>query len=85
MIAFPVDGLARGIILRDLHEDLAIYVMIFTIGNDRGTISSALRPVKSLAGTASIMRRWPYWSRAAASSGSSPSTLPSATTLRPSM
>jgi len=32
LMALPVDGIARGIISRELHDQMAIYVLIFAIG-----------------------------------------------------
>ena len=32
LIALLIDGVARGVIPRDLHEDIAFYVLIFAIG-----------------------------------------------------
>ncbi|MCC7271567.1 MAG: ABC transporter permease [Alphaproteobacteria bacterium] len=32
LIALLIDGVARGIIPRDMHDDLALYVVIFSIG-----------------------------------------------------
>jgi peptide/nickel transport system permease protein len=32
LIALLIDGVARGVMPRDLHEDIAIYVLIFAIG-----------------------------------------------------
>ncbi|MDJ0683109.1 MAG: ABC transporter permease [Alphaproteobacteria bacterium] len=32
LIAFLIDGIARGVLPRDLHDELALYVLVFAIG-----------------------------------------------------
>ena len=55
LIALLIDGVARGIFPRDLHDDLAIYVLIFAIG-----ISGWVQYARTVRGAAMVEKGKEY-------------------------
>jgi peptide/nickel transport system permease protein len=55
LIALLVDGVARGLLPRDMHEDLALYVLIFSIG-----ISGWVQYARTVRGATMVERNKEY-------------------------
>ena len=55
LLALLIDGVARGIIPRDLHEDIAFYVLIFAIG-----ISGWVQYARTVRGSTLVEKRKEY-------------------------
>jgi peptide/nickel transport system permease protein len=55
LIALLVDGVARGLLPRDMHDDLALYVLIFSIG-----ISGWVQYARTVRGATMVERNKEY-------------------------
>ena len=55
LIALLIDGVARGILPRDMHNDLALYVLIFAIG-----ISGWVQYARTVRGSTMVERNKEY-------------------------
>ncbi len=55
LIALLIDGVARGLLPRDLHEEMAIYVLIFAIG-----ISGWVQYARTVRGSTLVEKRKEY-------------------------
>jgi peptide/nickel transport system permease protein len=55
LVALLVDGVARGLLPRDMHEDLALYVLIFSIG-----ISGWVQYARTVRGATMVERNKEY-------------------------
>lgn len=55
LLALLIDGVARGIVPRDLHEDIAIYVLIFAIG-----FSGWVQYARTVRGSTLVEKRKEY-------------------------
>lgn len=55
LIALLIDGVARGLLPRDLHEEMAIYVLIFAIG-----VSGWVQYARTVRGSTLVEKRKEY-------------------------
>jgi len=55
LIALLIDGVARGVLPRDLHDELALYVLVFAIG-----VSGWVQYARTVRGAAMVEKRKEY-------------------------